>query len=45
MLGSGIGSWFANLFCSAVTLAKNKLYRLPRIFASSTLHDWGSGKN
>jgi hypothetical protein len=45
MSGYGHGSWFAKLFCSALPLAKSYIAQAATDFASSTLYDWGSGKD
>ena len=42
---SGYGSWFAKLFRSALPLARKYIAPVAADFASSTLHDWGSGKD
>jgi hypothetical protein len=45
MSGYGLGSWFAKLFRSAIPLAKKYIAPVAADFASSTLHDWGDGKD
>ena len=45
MSGYGLGSWFAKLFRSALPLARKYLVPAATDFASSTLYDWGSGKD
>ena len=45
MSGYGLGSWFAKLFRSSLPLARKYLVPAATDFASSTLYDWGSGKD
>jgi hypothetical protein len=45
MSGYGFGSWFSMLFHSVLPLARKYISPVAADFASSTLHDWGSGKN
>ena len=45
MSGSGLGSGFAKLFCSALPLAKKHIPSVATDFASATLHDFGCGKD
>ena len=41
----GLGSWFAKLFNSALPLTKKYIVPAAADFASSTVYDWGSGKD
>ena len=45
MSGYGLSSWFAKIFRSALPLARKYIAPVAADFASSTLHDWGSGKD
>jgi gamma-glutamyl:cysteine ligase YbdK (ATP-grasp superfamily) len=45
MSGYGLSSWFAKLFCTVLPLARKFIALVAADFASSTLHNSGSGKD